>query len=113
VASAEEKGDKSPYISVGKLTATLFDQMRARGVVIVDINLALANMENKDKITAMLPLLHDRYLQILSQLASSTYSLNRPIDLPFLTAALQRATNKIAGGEIASVQITNAMTQRM
>lgn len=110
---AGEKGDKSPYISVGSLTATLMDNTRARGVAVVDVNLALINMADKDKVTAMLPLLHDRYLQILSQLASSTYSLNRPIDILYLTSTLQQATDKIAGNRLVTVEVTNAIIQAL
>lgn len=104
---------KSPYIAVGSLTATLIDETSTRGVAVVDVNLALTNLSDKDKVKAMLPLLHDRYLQILSQQASSTYSLSRPIDIVFLTSMLQQATDKIAGSGLVTVMVTNAILQRL
>lgn len=112
-ALASEGGKKksSPYVSMGTLTATLFDQMRPRGVVLVEVNLALKNPDDNEKVTALLPLLHDRYMQILTRLASNTFSVNRPINLPYLTTSLQQVTDQVVGGGIAAVQITSAMTQ--
>ena len=111
LASAGGKKDKSPYIAMGTLSATLFDDMRPSGVVLVDVNLAVPKEDDKDSVNALLPLLHDRYLQILSQLASSTYQVDRPIDLAYLTQRLQKATDKVTGNGIATVQIASAMAQ--
>lgn len=112
-ALASAGGKKDNSVAVGVLTATLFDRTRARGVVVVNANLALANKDNSDQVTAMMPRLHDRYLQILAQQASSTISLDRPINVAALTSVLQQATDKVLGNGIAAVQITSALTQRL
>lgn len=112
-ALASAGGKKDDSVAVNGLTATLFGRTQPRGIVVVNANLALANKDDSDKVKAMLPLLHDRYLQILTQLASSTISLDRPINIPSLTLAMQQATDKVLGGRVAAVQITSAMTQRL
>jgi flagellar basal body-associated protein FliL len=112
-AVASEGKSKSPNIAVEGLTANLFDRGMPAGLLVVGVNLALADAEKANQINAMMPRLRDRYLQVLGQLGASTYRMDRPVNIPQLAQFLQQATDKIIGQDIAKVEISGLFTQRL
>lgn len=112
-AESDSGHDGSPNIALRTLSVTLFERSRARGLLFIDVNLALHSPEDRDDVVKTMPRLRDRYLQIVSQLATTTYQVDKPVNLPFLTAALQRATDQMLGENRALVQIGGASTRRL
>ncbi len=105
--------DGSSNIALRTLSVTLFERSRARGLLFIDVNLALHSPDDRDDVVKTMPRLRDRYLQIVSQLATTTYQVDKPVDLPSLTAVLQRATDQLLGENRALVQIGGASTRRL
>lgn len=111
-AAEAVKPPEAVNIPVDGLSVTLFDRARARGVLMLSLNLALHDSSRKDAVMAKMPRLQDSYMQIVSQLASTTYRVDRPINIPGLTSRLQQATDKVLGATIAKVAIGSAVTRR-
>lgn len=111
-ASEAVKPPQAVNIPMGGLSVTLFDQARAKGLLMISLNLALRDSSKKDAVMAKMPRLQDSYMQIVSQLASTTYRVDRPINIPGLTFRLQQATDKVLGAAIAKVAIGSAVTRR-
>jgi hypothetical protein len=95
-AAEKKKGGGLNYIQFPTLTATVFRGDGRRGVLTVEAGVDVPNGGLRARVNLLLPRLRAAYVQLLQ---AYVYSLSpgAPPDPDYLSAALQRETDRVLG----------------
>lgn len=101
------------YIMLEPLTVSVLRDARVRGLLSVDLTLELARHDERAAIERIMPRLRDQLMLTLTQLAANRLDIDRPLDLPTLTAALQQVIDRVIGESKARLLIGGATVRRL
>lgn len=101
------------HIFLEPMVVSVLRDMRVRGLLSVDVGLELSDPDDRDEIEEVLPRLRDRYLTVLSNLASNRIDIRRPVDIDAINGLLQAATDKTLGRGKARVLVGGATVRRL
>lgn len=101
------------YIMLEPLTVSVMRDARVRGLLSVDLTLELARLDERAAIERIMPRLRDQLMFALTQLAANRLDIERPLDLPTLTAALQQVIDRVIGESKARLLIGGATVRRL
>ena len=109
----EEKAPESPYIQLDDLNVTIFEDRRARGIMTVALSLEVTEVDKHGEVTARQPLLQNAYFQAMTRYAGMQTDIDKPLNIPQISAMLQRQTDKVLGGSFAKVLVSAAAIRKM
>ncbi|RMF07860.1 MAG: hypothetical protein D6763_11350 [Alphaproteobacteria bacterium] len=101
------------HIFLEPMVVSVFRDMRVRGLLSVDVGLELSEPDDRGDIERILPRLRDRYLRVLSQLASNRIDVRRPVDIDAINRALQAVTDRALGQDKARVLVGGATVRQL
>lgn len=101
------------YIMLEPLTVSVLRDARVRGLLSVDLTLELARLDERAAIERIMPRLRDQLMFALTQFAANRVEIDRPLDLPTITAALQQVTDRVIGESKARLLIGGATMRRL
>lgn len=101
------------FIILEPLTVSVLRDARVRGLLSVDLTLELARLDERTAIEKIMPRLRDQLMFALTQLAANRLDIERPLDLPTITGALQQVTDRVIGESRARLLIGGATVRRL
>lgn len=101
------------FIMLEPLTVSVLRDARVRGLLSVELTLELARLDERAAIERIMPRLRDQLMFALTQLAASRLDIERPLDLPTITATLQQVTDRVIGESTARLLIGGATVRRL
>ena len=101
------------YVFLEPLVVSVMRDMRVRGLLSLDVGLELSDPDSRPDVEKLMPRLRDRYIQVLTYLASNRIDVTRPVDIDALNSVLQTATDRTLGAETARVLVSGATVRRL
>jgi len=112
---AKHKVTQSPsFVSLDPMYATIIDQDRPCGMLLVEIGLDIPNEELRANATQALPVLRDYYVRSLTSFSASTVRPWQQPDVTVIADRLQRVTDKALhkkGARVLLAQVAMRITR--
>jgi|GEM_PF-3244781 len=112
-AEVPTPGDNPSFIIIDPMIISILQGARNTGLMSVTVRLKLEEEGERAHVESLRPKLRDRYVVLLSRLASSSLEIDRPLNVPRLQKLLQRETDKVLGETKTLVLIIDASTRAL
>lgn len=109
----ETEVDGLNYLRLPTVSASIIRKSRVRGVLDVNVELEIPNLDIRNHARKLRPRLSHEYHRVVTYFAGTHVTMGKAISLARLEYLLQRATNKVLGHEEVTVLIENAAVRRL
>lgn len=101
------------HIALEPMTVSVFRDARIRGLLTVNVSLELADIDDRERVLAVMPRLQDQFVMALTRLAANRVDVRRPLDIDGLAGVLQLAADRTIGAKTARVLVEGATVRRL
>lgn len=106
-------GDNPSFVTIDPMIISILQGVQNTGLMSVTVRLKLEEESERADVESLRPKLRDRYVVLLSRLASSSLEIDRPLNIPRLQKLLQRETDKVIGEGKTELLIIDASTRAL
>ena len=106
-------GDNPSFVTIDPMIISILQGVQNTGLMSVTVRLKLEEESERADVENLRPKLRDRYVVLLSRLASSSLEIDRPLNIPRLQKLLQRETDKVVGEGKTELLIIDASTREL
>ncbi|MEM1020142.1 MAG: hypothetical protein AAGJ09_06590 [Pseudomonadota bacterium] len=100
------------FVSFQPIIMTVVQERQIQGLVQLEVTLRLYDPTNWDRTSRLRARLKDRLVQAVAGLTNGAIRVDAPINIPLITAVMQRQIDKELGPDYARVLITDATTRK-